>query len=264
MQKRNVWKIATIMIALICLFISQTIAEHGVWDCPECGRTGNTGNFCGGCGHPAVPIGGETVIGENYKAGDTVTFGRYEQDHNYDNGKEDMEWIVLEVENGCMLLLSKYAIEGKEYHRNDEDTVVTWEISYLRKWLNNDFIRAAFNENEQAMIVESALHTGNNPEYRTKGGNDTTDRVFLLSYEEVNRYFSDDTQLVCYGTPHTNKLSKDEYTPNGSRLWWLRTPGRSGQLASIIYYDGSFDADGDYVFKDLCTVRPAVRIRVSD
>lgn len=48
----------------------------------------------------------------------TVTFGRYEQDNNLGNGPEPIEWIVLDSNNGEVLLLSKYGLDVKKY--NDE------------------------------------------------------------------------------------------------------------------------------------------------
>ena len=45
----------------------------------------------------------------------TVKLGKYEQDNNFDNGKEDIEWIVVEKEGGKALLLSKYIIDLKQY-----------------------------------------------------------------------------------------------------------------------------------------------------
>lgn len=41
------------------------------------------------------------------KAGDYVFFGAYEQDNNTSNGKEDVEWLVLEVKDGKALVISK-------------------------------------------------------------------------------------------------------------------------------------------------------------
>lgn len=35
--------------------------------------------------------------------GSIVTFGRYEQDGNPDNGQEKIEWIVLDVQNECSI-----------------------------------------------------------------------------------------------------------------------------------------------------------------
>ncbi|MDY6017558.1 MAG: TIR domain-containing protein, partial [Oscillospiraceae bacterium] len=75
------------------------------------------------------------------KAGDYVFFGAYEQDNSASNGKEHIEWLVLEVKDGKALVISKYALDCKQYNTNYTD--VTWEACTLRRWLNNDFINAA-------------------------------------------------------------------------------------------------------------------------
>lgn len=73
------------------------------------------------------------------KVGDYVFFGAYEQDNNTANGKENIEWLVLEVKDGKALVTSKYALDCKPY--NTSYTDVTWENCTLRRWLNNDFIQ---------------------------------------------------------------------------------------------------------------------------
>ena len=45
------------------------------------------------------------------QVGDIITFGNYEQDNKTANGKEAIEWKVLEKDqNGKMLLISRYAV----------------------------------------------------------------------------------------------------------------------------------------------------------
>ena len=75
--------------------------------------------------------------------GNSVSFGSYEQDNNPANGKEEIEWIVLDVQGDRSLLISKYALDCKKY--NTEWTDGTWESCSLRKWLNSDFLNAAFS-----------------------------------------------------------------------------------------------------------------------
>lgn len=47
---------------------------------------------------------------KNAEVGDIFKFGSYEQDNDTSNGKEDIEWLVLEVKDGKALLISKYAL----------------------------------------------------------------------------------------------------------------------------------------------------------
>ena len=59
----------------------------------------------------------ETPITQPFDTiGGIVTFGRYEQDGNEENGPEGIEWIVLDVQDGKVLLLSKYGLEVKPYN----------------------------------------------------------------------------------------------------------------------------------------------------
>ena len=73
------------------------------------------------------------------KKGSIVTFGHYEQDNNIENGKEKIEWIVLDVKDGKVLLLSKYLLDQKKFIDNELDysghkaNRYTWENSTLRK-----------------------------------------------------------------------------------------------------------------------------------
>lgn len=89
--------------------------------------------------------------------GNTVLFGNYEQDDNIGNGLEPISWIVLKVEGNKSLLISEKALEFWIYdgNKNESDTSSPrkWEISYVRKWLNDDFLHIAFSQMEQDSIV---------------------------------------------------------------------------------------------------------------
>ena len=80
-----------------------------------------------------------------------LTFGKYEQDNNPDNGPEEIEWIVLEEHDGNLLLLSRYGLDAVPY--NDEGAETTWEESTLRSWMNSDFLETAFTPEEQSAIL---------------------------------------------------------------------------------------------------------------
>lgn len=263
---RRLISVAIAICAVCILLSSYSFAENYAWDCPECGRTGNTGNFCGGCAHPAPWLVKDRVTiattSEALTVGSSVLFGQYEQDESSD-GTEDIEWIVLEMNDETALLLCKYSIDAKQYNSDYQEENVTWETCSLRKWLNEDFYNAAFSSEERSKIITSNLKMDDNPQYGTKGGNDTKDYVFLLSFTEARQYLASNELRICYGTKYTNRISNDPYTPTGSRLWWLRTPGYFGQYSSVIYYDGELDTFGDYVNKDMATVRPAIRIRLN-
>ena len=98
----------------------------------------------------------ETPITQSFDTiGGIVTFGRYEQDGNEENGPEEIEWIILDVKDGKSLLISRYALDAVPYHT--ESINITWEKCFLRSWLNSDFLQTAFTEEEQASIPETEV-----------------------------------------------------------------------------------------------------------
>ncbi|MBS1462350.1 MAG: TIR domain-containing protein, partial [Ruminiclostridium sp.] len=129
------------------------------------------------------------------KVGHYVSFGKYEQDNNTSNGKEKIEWLVLEVKDGKALVISKYALDCKPY--NTSSTNVTWETCSLRNWLNNDFINSAFSATEKTMIPSVKVSADKNPDYSTSSGKATQDRLFLLSVKEMNKYLSSNSKRRC-------------------------------------------------------------------
>ncbi len=130
--------------------------------------------------------------------GDVLSMGRYEQDGNESNGREEIEWIVLDRQNDSLLLVSRYALDCVPYHREDAD--VTWETCSLRTWLNGNFLNEAFSMTEQDRIVSARLQNPANPIFGTDGGSTTTDKVFLLSWEEAQNHFASCAKLAAMPT----------------------------------------------------------------
>jgi tetratricopeptide (TPR) repeat protein len=198
-----------------------------------------------------------TQIYGNTKVGDYITFGSY--------GKEDIEWLVLDKQDNKLLVISKYALDTVQYHTNAEG--VTWATSTIRTWLNGTFYKAAFNSSEQGMIKSTKVTADANPSYNTDPGNDTTDNVFLLSINEVNKYFSSDEARKCVPTEYAiNKgaWTSSDYTVDGKATccWWLRSPGAVSNYAAYVTYDGDVFCRGFYVDDDDYCVRPALWIEI--
>ena len=188
------------------------------------------------------------------KVGDYVFFGAYEQDNNTANGKENVEWLVLEVKDRKALVISKYALDCKPYNERYTDT---WETCTLRKWLNNGFINAAFSADEKAMIPAVTVSA----DYSTNPGNTTQDQVFLLSITEANKYFSSDSARQCKPTDYAVANGAFVNVFNGNYCWWwLRSPGYNQVSAAYVDDDGDVDAHGDDVLYALYAVRPALWI----
>ena len=61
---------------------------------------------------------GETIPLAQAGVGDSIVFGAYEQDDDESNGKEPIEWLVLEKKNNRLLVISRYALDCKRYNES--------------------------------------------------------------------------------------------------------------------------------------------------
>ena len=173
--------------------------------------------------------------------GDVVTFGACEQDNDLGNGKEEIRWIVLDREDGRLLLVSRDLLHRMRYNRSQRG--IEWEKSSLYGWLNGTFLNAAFSEGEQAMLTD-----------RGAG------RVSLLSAGEANRYFGSDLERRCEPTPYAlSRGARKEYSG-----WWLRTDDYRSGRAPYVAGSGRVCRDGFGVTDGSCAVRPAVWVTVDD
>lgn len=195
------------------------------------------------------------------QTGDSVVFGTYEQDKVEMNGEEDIEWLVLDKESDKILLLTKYCLLGKSYHA--ENTSITWEACSLREWLNTTFMETAFNSYEQDLLLEVPLVCDDNPVYHTDGGNDTTDKVFLLSNEEVTRYLPGEEERKAETTSQALLDGVNMSTSYGTTWWWIRTPGNVEDTAMVVTPRGEISEFGHDVISGTGGVRLAIWIDLS-
>ncbi|MGE4572615.1 MAG: DUF6273 domain-containing protein [Candidatus Izemoplasmatales bacterium] len=194
--------------------------------------------------------------------GDVIIFGSYEQDNNIANGKEAIEWIVLDKKDGQLLVISKYILDQQQYHGTY--TSITWENSSIRSWLNSTFINSAFSTEEREMIPSTLVIKEANPTYGTNGGNNTTDRIFLLIIEEANNYFLFDSARAVKATAYAVSQGVDVNSENGNSWWWLRSSGVNSSRVARVYANGSIHAYGFRVDDYSSGVRPALWIDFSN
>lgn len=199
------------------------------------------------------------IFEKQYNVGDYITFGSYEQDNNTANGKEDIKWLVLDKQDDKILVISQVALDAKAY--NSSYASVTWETCSLRSWLNATFFNNAFNPNEQSMIKSTLVRADKNPRSDESSGNNTTDKVFLLSIKEANDYFSTDVARRCIGSAYC--YAQGAYQADNCNCeWWLRSPGNGSYGAAYVRSDGSVLYNGDLVNFDCYAVRPAIWINL--
>ena len=193
----------------------------------------------------------------DYKIGETIEFGNYPQDK--DGTEKPIEWIVMKKEGNQVLLLSKYVLDAKPYNKEWED--VTWETSDIRQWLNNEFYTTAFNKAEKAKIQTSLIKNKDNSEHGTSGGNDTEDKVFLLSKKEAKTLFSNNGERIAKATEYAEK-SGVYVNEEKAAWWWLRSPGYNSRNAAEVRRYGWVSRNGDSVDNKNDGVRPALHLNL--
>ena len=207
-----------------------------------------------------------------YAVGNYVTFGTYPQTRGGDDSTP-IEWLVLARDGNKALLISRYGLDAQPY--NEKWTNVTWEKCTLRTWLNGTFMNKAFTANEQTGILLTNVDNSSSQGYSgwsTSGGNNTQDKIFLLSYAEANRYldvtYGDHKNMksrvapTAYVKKQTAYTSYIDKTADGdvAEWWWLRSPGNYQDIAAFVRCDGSLD--NDLVGDDIACVRPALWINL--
>ncbi len=191
------------------------------------------------------------------QVGDIIFYGKYEQDNSTSNGKEEVEWRVVDKdENGGILVVSRYALDCRSYHDSAEQ--VTWETSEIRSWLNSDFYSSAFSKEERAAVKTVTLENPDNSDYKTDGGNSTKDKIFLLSIDEVKRYFPSTVERICIATKYAEAQGTDIDSITHYCRWWLRSPGSTLYAASFVKVDGFILQLGAAASLEKRSVRPAM------
>lgn len=159
--------------------------------------------------------------------GQIISFGNY-------NGKQ-LKWNVLEVSTNMALIMMYGAVDCRKFHSTPTD--VTWENSDIRKWLNNDFYNEAFSANEKKRILDTKLTNKPNSEYGTSSGNSTVDKVFLLSLDEVTTMFKTSRERMFI-----------HFYKGGTQRWWLRTAGKTSNLACFVNDSGNIHEEGEELY----------------
>ena len=179
------------------------------------------------------------------QTGDKIIFGEY-------------EWRTLDIQNNAALIITENIIEWLPYH--DKYIDVTWSGCALRKYLNGEFYDR-FSETDRAKIIPVTNKNPDNEWYGTNGGEETQDRIFLLSVDEAAcKYFGDSSRLLYnkgknqrywFSRKDENNIKRIAKRPNESwnTWWWLRTPGRDGVKAVYIHGDGNIGIQGNNIHK---------------
>lgn len=191
----------------------------------------------------------------------TFKFGHYPA--NESGESDDIEWVILDKNDNCVLAISKYILDYIPMHKKSGKA--TWETSTIRKWLNEDFLNTAFSVDESELIFNTTLKAN-----RSLSGilcnvcNDTEDKVFLLSKKDCYKYFTSVVSRTCFSTEYAKtQLSRmgkpNMQTENLCYNWWLRNYSSPSAEGEMIISNGELTVFGNKI-RDIGGIRPAICI----
>lgn len=200
---------------------------------------------------------------------------------------EPIKWKILENNGKTLFVVADKVLDCKKY--NETKREITWERSTLRSWLNScgseqnldgidyssgGFLQTAFTGKEKASIVRTNLINPANESYKTAGGNDTTDSIFLLSIADVisekygfsanlnastaNRQATASDYACVMGITKSPATGMEENCD-----WWLRMPGMYCYDGAYMNFSGYINQRGLLVSYEGIGVRPALYINLS-
>lgn len=209
---------------------------------------------------------------------DSIYFGTYSQSANGTGFYvEPIKWRILENANEKLFVLADQNLDSKAYHKSEKDVSITWEESSIRSWLNGttdeDFFGAAFSTTEQEVVNVTAIENADNEcdedgyEWRdgpVEGGNDTNDRIFLISIAEAQNtdYFPDNTSRIATNTAYTAS-KRDASSENAVDQWRLRSPGSISSRSATVTTKGKVDLYGKAASLIIYPIRPAMNLNLN-
>lgn len=193
---------------------------------------------------------------------------------------DPIKWRVLYNSGEKILILSNMILDNRCYH---EGSSVTWEESTIRSWLNgydadaniggdsgisyvsNNFLDSSFSVAEKDLIVNTNVKNKDYTSYwGISGGNDTTDKIFLLSINEAKNTeygFENNTD-----PSSTRQAYRTQYVTGGghNNAWWLRSPGNKYYFEAAFITDyNEMDIVGVHVRLYDFGIRPALNLDIS-
>ena len=196
-------------------------------------------------------------------------------------GGDPIKWRILSIDGNTALLLSDVALDYKQYHTVRGS--ITWEKCMMRSWLNgydamsnsagrnysaDNFIDVAFTGAEQTAIRNTAV--------KNERGNDTIDKLFLLSESEtgmtdaaagygfVKNQNTYDEARRCQGSAYTKARGLSASTSSSYKenvVWRLRS--WAIETNYLCYVDDDGHVGTHYGIYNNTTVSNPVGVRVA-
>ncbi len=189
---------------------------------------------------------------KQYEVGNTMIFGKYEQDNDLTNGKEPIKWLIVNADDKKRLIVSEKILDY-QYFNTEEINGVGFRESYLYHWLNNDFSSAAFSESEKKHFSKVILLS----DFRYIAG-DAHETILSLSDEQKKAKPSVYAEVL--GSDGSWFLKSTDETLGIVRVDVVGSNGNLEILGRRIFDRGKTHKA---LFDDKSGVRPAIWLDVS-
>jgi len=225
----------------------------------------------------------------------TISCGTYQDDNGYTVGNtywfkyEPIKWRVLDPSTG--LVLSDAILDSQAYNNyilyegNVADPYYSYTYwgdstktyyannyanSSIRQWLNNEFYNTAFSTSQQSKIQSTTLdNSAYSSSYSAYDSASTTDKIFLLSYAEVqnttygftNSTGSTDTRTA-KGSDYAKCQGLSVYSGNGNSCWRLRSAGDYSYGTCHVSHDGDVYSNYGTIYTS-SGVRAALKLNLT-
>ena len=192
------------------------------------------------------------------------TSDSYQDDNGYSTNTiywfsyDPIEWDILTESSGKALIIANIILDSQDYypssswskfsHNGGTGYANNYELSAIRKFLNDNFYNTVFNELQKKFIETTTVDnsdesTGQSSNFYSC--NNTNDKMFLLSYKEATTYYTSDEARMAIGSDYAKCQGLSVYSSNGNSVWRLRSPSNySTDRAYYVYYDGNIDYSG--------------------
>ena len=185
------------------------------------------------------------------------TFGSYP----HDGERKNITWLILEQNGNEAKLISEYVLDACYFSRSGENV---WEDSFLREWLQSDFVDRAFTEQQQEALVEEMRECEQWDGREVVDTDYSFDNVTLLSLDELREYFPTDDERIAKATQYAQDEGVEiEYAADCCG-WWLRSPGMKAMGLSswnaCVMANGTVKPWG--VYTESIGVRPVITVNL--
>lgn len=167
---------------------------------------------------------------------------------------DSIEWNILKEENGKAFLVSNLVLDNQIYYPTEEKNKFdhnqgngfanNYQLSNIRKFLNNDFYSISFTSSEKEVVNTTTVDNSNKSDVENPYTcPNTEDRIFLLSESEIVDYLKTKEERIAKGSDYSRCLGL--IGTDSSCYWWLRTPMfNNASRFTLVDIEGNVDKGG--------------------